>query len=75
MITEEQKNLLDLVDDSSKLYPHKHYLNYPPMEINIYNSTRIKDVLLAIYQKGYQDGLQDGKRRKIEELKTVLEIN
>jgi hypothetical protein len=72
-LTKEQLELMGIHSLENKLYPKKHFV--PCLgDIDIHESTEVKDILEMIWKSGNEYGQKQGMNMKIQEIKKVLEI-
>ena len=57
----------------SRLYPNRFYISQVG-EANLYEPYKWEDVFKIIYDSGYEKGTEAGEKKKIEEIKRVLQI-
>jgi hypothetical protein len=72
-ITQEQMDFMGITDLESKIYPKRHFV---PLvgDVELHESTTISDVLKLIWESGNRIGQKQGEKRKMQEIKNVLEI-
>lgn len=73
-LTKEQLELMGIYSIESKLYPKRHFV--PCLgEVDLYESTDVKDIFEMIWKAGNEYGQKQGMKMKVQELKKVLEID
>lgn len=73
MIVLDYKKELEIVDLTSRIHPYKYYIPFLE-EVNIYATTTFEDLLRAAWEKGYNHGKKVGEKYKIQQIKSILEI-
>lgn len=73
MTIEDLENL-GVIKHQSKLYPNRFFVPYAG-EVNLYPPYKIDDVFNEIYKWGHELGAKEGEKRKIAEIKQVLNID
>ncbi|AGO47291.1 hypothetical protein Phi19:1_gp045 [Cellulophaga phage phi19:1] len=71
-MTTKQLEKIGIIRDGGKLKPFNYWCNVTQSHIKIYKTDTMEDVVKAIYEKGIEDGVKEGKEQRSKQIKGLL---
>jgi len=73
-MTEKQLEKMGIHRDGGRMYPNRYFCIATNSYLTIYKNDTQEDIMKSIYEKGIERGTEEGKMKRSEEFKSLLNI-